>query len=106
MTDILQESSRDDAVEVKIFDRAYRLRRTAEPDYLQRVATLVDERMKSVHLADRTRPAGDLAVLAALQLAHELTEAQAELNDRETKVKSRARELERVLDAKLRELGA
>ncbi|MBK6766816.1 MAG: cell division protein ZapA [bacterium] len=105
MTDILQDTNREDAVEVTIFDRAYRLRRTAEPAYLLKVATLVDERMKNVHSSDRTRPAGELAVLAALQLAHELSEAQAELNDREKLIRTKTRDIERALDDKLRELG-
>jgi len=105
MTEILQDATQEDAVEVKIFDRAYRLRRTAEPAYLQKVATLVDEKMKNVHLSDRTRPAGELAVLAALQLAHELTEAQAELVDREKLIRTKTRDIERTLDEKLRELG-
>ena len=106
MSDILQESTQDDAVEVTIFDRAYRLRRTADPGYLKRVAGMVDERMKLVHGADRTRPAGDLAVLAALQLAHELSEAQSQRSQVDVKLEERARDLEQSLDAKLRELGA
>ncbi|MBL0060215.1 MAG: cell division protein ZapA [bacterium] len=105
MSDLLQESSQEDAVEVTIFDRAYRLRKTADPGYLKRVAGMVDERMKLVHGADRTRPAGDLAVLAALQLAHELSEAQSERTQLELKLNQRARDLEQTLDAKLRELG-
>ncbi|NUO19096.1 cell division protein ZapA [bacterium] len=106
MSDLLQESTQDDAVEVTIFDRAYRLRRTADPIYLKKVAGIVDERMKLVHGADRTRPAGDLAVLAALQLAHELAEAQSERTQLESRINQRARDLERSLDEKLRELGA
>lgn len=105
MSELLQESTQDDAVEVKIFDRSYRLRRTADPGYLKKVAEIVDTRMKHVHDADRTRPAGDLAVLAALQLAHELTEAQSEKTQLELDLNMRAKELERSLDAKLRELG-
>ncbi len=105
MSDLLQESTQDDAVEVTIFDRAYRLRKTADPGYLKRVAGMVDERMKLVHGADRTRPAGDLAVLAALQLAHELSEVQSERTQLELKLNQRARDLEQTLDAKLRELG-
>ncbi len=105
MSDLLQESTQDDAVEVTIFDRAYRLRKTADPGYLKRVAGMVDERMKLVHGADRTRPAGDLAVLAALQLAHELSEVQTERSQLELKLNQRARDLEQTLDAKLRELG-
>ena len=106
MTDLLQEGTQDDAVEVKIFDRAYRLRRTADPGYLRKVAQIVDARMTLVHGADRTRPAGDLAVLAALQLAHELTEAKSELNDRTQKLEERAQQMSIELEAKLRELGA
>ncbi|MCB9357072.1 MAG: cell division protein ZapA [Calditrichaeota bacterium] len=106
MTDFLHENTPEEAVEVTIFDRAYKLKRTAEPDYLRRVAGLVDERMKSVHLQDRSRPAGELAVLAALQLAHELTEAKGELLDQTNKVTAEAQRLEQTLDEKLREWGA
>jgi cell division protein ZapA len=106
MSDLLQESSQDDAVEVKIFDRSYRLRKTADAGYLRKVAGMVDARMKQVHGADRTRPAGDLAVLAALQLAHELTEAKLELSDRAVKLEERAKQISFELDAKLREFGA
>lgn len=106
MSELLQESTQDDAVEVRIFDRAYRLRRTADPGYLKRIAEVVDVRMKIVHDSDRTRPSGDLAVLAALQLAHELAEIQAEHAQNISKLDQRARELEHNLDTKLRELGA
>ncbi|MCL4304650.1 cell division protein ZapA [bacterium] len=106
MTDLLRDSNQEEAVVVTIFDRAYRLQRTAEPEYLHRVAGIVDERMRNVHTMDRSRPASELAVLAALQLAHELTEAQSELSDHESLVTSKARRLESVLDEKLRELGA
>ena len=106
MSEVWQESTQDDAIEVRIYDRTYRLRRTADPRHMQIVAGLVDERMKRAHSLDRHRAPEDLAVLAAMQLAHELTEAQAELEQLETRLKERAREMERSLDEKLRELGA
>lgn len=105
MSEVWQESTQDDAIEVRIYDRTYRLRRTADPKHMKLVAELVDERMKRAHEVDRHRAPDDLAVLAAMQLAHELTEAQSDLEQLETRLTDRARELERSLDAKLRELG-
>jgi len=105
MNDAIQDGTQSDAIEVRIYDRTYRLRRTADARHMQLVAELVDERMKRAHEMDRHRAPDDLAVLAAMQLAHELTETRAELEQLELRLSERAKDLERSLDQRMRELG-
>ncbi|MBW7925303.1 MAG: cell division protein ZapA [Burkholderiaceae bacterium] len=64
-------------IDVKILDRDYRLAVTGEtkPRLLEAVQ-VVDEKMRSIRDAGRVSGVDRIAVMAALQLAHELLGAQ------------------------------
>jgi cell division protein ZapA len=60
------------SVVVRIFDQPYRLRTGRDAGYAERVATLVDGRMREVAAHMTTLDVAKIAVLAALNLADEL----------------------------------
>jgi cell division protein ZapA len=59
------------AVVVEIYDQIYQLRGT-DPEYIDRLATLVDEKMRAVAAHGATVDSLRVAVLAALNIADEL----------------------------------
>ena len=85
-------------VPVEIQGQRYPIRSTLDPEYVARLATYVDEKMRAA--ADAT-PTGDtlrLAVLAALNIADELFRCCDANHSRDNRFVERAEELERLLD--------
>ena len=85
-------------IPVEIFGQRYPIRTTLEPEYVSRLATYVDEKMRA---AGESTPSGDpqrLAVLAALNVADELFRCRETTRAKDGQVAERAEELERLLD--------
>jgi cell division protein ZapA len=98
----------DDAITVEIYDQTYRLHGT-DREYVEKLATTVDAKMRAVATQGRTVDSLRVAVLAALNLADEL----ARLEERHAAVtgpgesvasiRSRAHSLTGLLDEVLGE---
>lgn len=71
---------------VSICDVDYTLRAEESPAYMQKVADMVDERIRSVLSAGRMGR-GDAAVLAAMNLADELLKQQESANQLRSQLK-------------------
>ena len=85
-------------ISVEIHGQRYPIRSTLDQDYVTRLASYVDEKMRA---AAESAPTGDmlrLAVLAALNVADELFRCRALNNARDGELAERAGELERMLD--------
>jgi len=85
-------------IPVEIHGQRYPIRSTLDPEYVARLATYVDEKMRAA--ADST-PTGDslrLAVLAALNIADELFRCRDSNHVRDGRLAERAEELEKILD--------
>jgi cell division protein ZapA len=85
-------------ISVEIQGQRYPVRSTLDPEYVVRLATYVDERMRAA--ADST-PSGDtvrVLVLAALNIADELFRCRDANQARDGQLAERAGELERLLD--------
>jgi cell division protein ZapA len=89
----------DDAViSVEIHGQRYPIRSTLDQEYVARLASYVDEKMRA---AAESTPTGDslrLAVLTALNLADELFRCREGSRARSGELAERAGELERLLD--------
>ena len=86
------------AVSVEIFGQRYPIRSELDPEYVRRLATYVDGKIRA---AGDSAPSGDpvrLAVLAALNLADELFRHLETARSHDGSVLERAEELERLLD--------
>ena len=85
-------------VPVDIHGQRYPIRSGLDPEYVARLATYVDEKMRAA--ADST-PTGDalrLAVLAALNIADELFRCRDTTRARDGQLAERTEALERLLD--------
>jgi cell division protein ZapA len=85
-------------IPVEIQGLRYPIRSSLEPEYVARLASYVDEKMRA---AADTAPTGDslrLAVLAALNIADELFRCRDANRDKDGRLAERAEELERLVD--------
>jgi cell division protein ZapA len=88
-------------IPVEIHGQRYPIRSSLEPEYVARLASYVDEKMRA---AGESTPSADslrLAVLAALNIADELFRCRDANNARDGELAERAGELERLLDTVL-----
>ena len=85
-------------IPVDIHGQRYPIRTTLDPEYVARLASYVDEKIRA---AGDSTPTGDsvrLAVLAALNIADELFRCRDVTVARTGALAERAEELERLLD--------
>ncbi|HEX3987608.1 MAG TPA: cell division protein ZapA [Acidobacteriaceae bacterium] len=91
------------AITVEIYDQTYRLR-GSDQAYVERLAALVDGKMRAVAAGGRTVDSLRVAVLAALNMADELTRleerytAVTRSGDSAASMRSRAHSLTGLLD--------
>lgn len=100
------------AVVVDIYDQVYQLRGT-DPEHIERLAAIVDSKMRAVSAHGATVDSLRVAVLAALNIADELMTLRARydslagsVNQQESSVRSRAGSLMGMLDEVLAERKA
>jgi cell division protein ZapA len=92
----MSESGR--VISVDIQGQRYPIRSELDPDYVNRLAVYVDDKMR---VASDVTPTGDtlrLGVLAALNIADELFRCRDATRARDGELADRAGELERLLD--------
>jgi cell division protein ZapA len=92
----------DSSVRVEIYDESYHLRGT-DPAYIQRLAELVDAKMRAVAQHTSTVDTFRVAVLAAINLADDYYQLRRKFDGIESEYTSRANDLGRALDEALSE---
>jgi len=92
----------NNSIRVEIYDESYHLRGT-DPVYIQRLADVVDAKMRAVAQHTSTVDSLHVAVLAALNIADEYYQLKRKHAGLETEYTSRASDLGRVLDLALSE---
>lgn len=88
-------------VHVEIHGQRYPIRSGLDPEYVGRLASYVDEKMR---LAAKESPQGDtlkVAVLAALNIADEFFRASDEVQSDHAAISQRAADIERIVDLAL-----
>jgi cell division protein ZapA len=92
---------------VEIYDQVYRLR-GVDPEYIAKLGAMVDGKMRAVSAHGATVDSLRVAVLAALNIADELTDLRARyrelvasLDQSETQTRTRASSLASMLDEAL-----
>ncbi len=91
---------------VQIFGQVYRLKSQEDPDRVRRLAELVDRKMNNI--ADRGGSADNyrVAVLAALELAEELTRQRETRVEMQRRVESTSASLDAILRGEAEDDGA
>ena len=85
-------------IPVEISGQRYSIRTALDPEYVSRLASYVDEKMRA---AGESAPSGDslrLAVLAALNVADELFRCRESTRAKAGHLAERTEEIERLLD--------
>jgi cell division protein ZapA len=89
-----------DSIRVEIYDESYHLR-GSDPVYIQRLADLVDAKMRAVAQHTSTVDSLRVAVLAALNIADDYYQLRRKYEGIESEYTSRASHLGRALDSAL-----
>lgn len=92
-------SAAGEPVNVRVLDREYTVGvGSGEREALMHAAKLLDTRMREVRGANRMAAVDRVAVLAALNLAHEVQQLRNETGQRERELAQLLEELQRKLD--------
>jgi cell division protein ZapA len=86
-------------VHVEIFGQTYAVRAGGEPGFVEELAAQVDAQMREVSKQSGAVDTVRIAVLAALNIAAELKDARARIDQADDKVRLRAEMLARVLSS-------
>ncbi len=85
------------SVKVDIFGHDYVLKSDSDDNHIQRVADLVDEKMKEVSATTNSKTVLNIAILAALNIADEYLK----IKDERKQAEAKARELTQLIDSNL-----
>jgi cell division protein ZapA len=107
MADNLEVRRATTSISVDIYDQTYHLR-AHDPEYIQKLASTVDAKMRAVSASGNTVDSLRVAVLAALNIADELMRLQehcrqlrGSVSESQTQIRSRANSLSGLLDSVL-----
>ena len=87
--------------EVEIFGAVYHVRGNDDTEYLQTLAGLVDRKMREVAEHVKTSDKGRIAILAALNLADELFQAQSRQEGERVEIREKVAALTQELSQAL-----
>jgi cell division protein ZapA len=93
----------NNSIRVEIYDESYNLR-GSDPAYIQRLAEIVDAKMRAVAQHTSTVDSLRVAVLAALNIADDYNQLKRKYEGIESAYTSRASNLGRALDSALNEV--
>jgi cell division protein ZapA len=103
----MTEPANDNSISVDIYDQTYHLR-GEDTEYIRRLAEIVDSKMRAVASHGKTVDSLRVAVLAALNIADELTTLEQKYdalsgNASQSSLRTRAHSLTGLLDSVLEE---
>jgi cell division protein ZapA len=87
-----------DGIRVTIYDQEYNMRGDLDPEYIQRLAQFVDEKMRSIAARTRTVDSLRTAILAALNIADEYHQLMARQDAANRQVDQKVDACNQVLD--------
>ena len=86
---------------VTIFGKEYTLRGDADPEYVQKVASFVHERMSEVAKTSSVASTDKVAILAAVNIADELFREKRSRLEAETTLEDKSVHIAKLLDAEV-----
>jgi cell division protein ZapA len=89
------------ATTVEIFGREYKIRGVADEQYILKVASYVDKKMREVSTGSSLTSHDRLAILAALNIADELFQERKQSYDVQSSIEHKAHKLIGILDQNL-----
>lgn len=95
--------SSEDSIAVEIYDHTYHLRGGTDPQYVQKLAEALDEKMREIADATQTVDSLKVAVLAALTIADEVTRLRQENQELAAMLTEKAESCIKLLDSVLQQ---
>lgn len=89
-------------VEVEIFGQKYLIKGDGDPDYIRQLAEFVDSKMREVHGKLQLSTPGKIAVLAALNITHELFNIRKEMEEQESLIANKTEKLLELISIELK----
>lgn len=89
------------SIEVEIYGQRYVLKGDADEGYIRQLAQFVDEQMHSLARGMKTSTPTKIAVLAAINIAHQLFQAERIRQQEEADVERRAISLMETIEEQL-----
>jgi cell division protein ZapA len=80
-------------VEIEIYGQRYQITGDAEDQYVQQLAQYIDTKMRELSESTRTVPTPKLALLAAINITHELFQLRQERRQKEAFVEKKTKDL-------------
>lgn len=77
-------------IEIEIYGQRYAIKGDAEEDYVKRLAAYVDEQMRSLAPGMKTATLAKVAVLAAINITHQLFQSEQLRRQGEADIERRA----------------
>lgn len=77
------------SIDVEIYGQRYTIRGEADEAYVKRLAQFVDDRMRALAQSMKTATLAKLAILTAINLSHQLFEAERRRQQGEAEVEQR-----------------
>jgi cell division protein ZapA len=99
----LELNEKRESVRVTIFGEDYPVTAPASAEYINELAGYVDRKMRDVTARTQSKQAARIAVLAALNIAHELFSERRDKESQLTSVEAKAQDLLVWMDQKLAE---
>jgi cell division protein ZapA len=76
-------------IDVEIYGQRYTIKGEADADYMKQIARYVDDQMQTLARGMQTTTLSKLAVLTALNIAHQLFQAEQRLKSGEAEIERR-----------------
>jgi cell division protein ZapA len=91
-----------EGVRVMIYDQEYNMKGELDPEYIQKLAKFLDDKMRSIAARTRTVDSLRVAVLAGLNLADEYHQLKAKYNSTHSDLDEKLGECHEMLDQMLK----
>ncbi len=92
----------EQSIQVEIYNQNYSIRSDGDNEYIQKLATYVDGKMRAISSGTLTVDSLKVAILAALHIADEFHQAKREQEQTDEQLGSRSAECSELLDRVLK----
>jgi len=89
-------------IEVNIFGNDYTVKTDADAEYIQKIASYVDEKMGEIVRTTKTVSTLNVAILAALNIADDFFKEMQKRQERVAEVENRSEEIVKTIDNQLK----
>jgi len=89
----------DTKIQVEIYGQSYKIRASADSEYIRNIARYVDIKMREIASGTPTVDSLKIAVLAALNITDEFFQMKRQKQDVDKEVERRTEKLNKILDS-------